>query len=98
MVETVTASGDNANDDDVVIGVATFDATDKEDVEETGNDDADDDDVVVRVASLKTTDAEEVGETFSAADDGANDVDVDNNFAADSTLDDTFDDDDADRD
>ena len=94
MVETVTASGDNANDDDVVIGVATFDATDKEDVEETGDDD---DDVVVSVASLKTTDAEEVGETFSAADDDANDVDVDNNFAADSTFDDTFDDDDADR-
>ena len=96
MVETVTACGDNANDDDVVIGVATFDATDKEDVEETGDDD--DDDVVVSVASLKTTDAEEVGETFSAADDDANDVDVDNNFAADSTFDDTFDDDDADRD
>ena len=95
MVETVTASGDNANDDHVVIGVATFDATD---VEETGDDDADDDDVVVGVASLKTTDAEEVGETFSAADDDANDVDVDNNFAADSTFDDTFDDDDADRD
>ena len=95
MVETVTASGDNANDDDVVIGVATFDATNKEDVEETGDDD---DDVVVSVASLKTTDAEEVGETFSAADDDANDVDVDNNFAADSTFDDNFDDVDADRD
>ena len=98
MVETVTASGDNANDDDVVIGLATFDATDKEDVGETGDDKANDDDVVVSVASLKTTDAEVVGETFSAADDDADDEDVDNNFAADSTFYDTFDDDDADRD
>ena len=32
MGETVTASDDNANANDVVIGVATFDTVDKKDV------------------------------------------------------------------
>ena len=95
MGETVTASDDNANDNDVVNGVTTFDTTDEKDVGETGDDNADDDDVVIGVATLETTDAEEVGETVSAAD--AEDEDVDNNFAADGTFDDTSDED-ADRD
>ena len=98
MGETVTASDDNANENDVVNGVTTFDTPDEKDVGETGDDNADDDDVVIGVATLETTDAEEVGETVSAADGDAEDEDVDNNFAADGTFDDTSDDDDADRD
>ena len=64
MGGTVTASDDNANDNDVVIGVATFDTIDKEDVGETvpaDDDNADDHDVVISVATLETTDAGEVG-------------------------------------
>ena len=85
----------------MIIGVATFDSIEKEDVGETvptGDNNGDDGDVVISVATLKATDAEEVGETVSAADDVANDEDVDNNFAGDCTFDDTSDDDDTDRD
>ena len=72
MGKTISTSDDNANDNDVVIGVTTFNTIDKEDVGETGD---------------ETTDAEEVRETVSAADDDdADDEDVNNNFDADGTF------------
>ena len=95
MGKTISTSDDNANDNDVVTGVTTFNTIDKEDVGETGDDNADGDNVAISVTTHETTDAEEVRETVSAAaDDDADDEHVNNNFDADGT----FDDDDTDRD